>query len=126
MPTATVERRTFRSSRPSDGDKATLNADRGADGTLKVVMRGDVYRRPRLHQIGDGRPAGDKASAEPRFRSRLKLGAVAGYNGEALRGVDLRMSRRNGVIRSFSLNAKLGRDTPLIGDMRTTRGNGRR
>ena len=27
----------------SDGDKATLKADRGPDGALRVVMRGDVY-----------------------------------------------------------------------------------
>ena len=44
---------------------------------------------------------------------------VAGHYGEALRGLDLRMSRRNGRVRSFSLNAKIGRDTALIGDMRT-------
>ena len=27
----------------SDGDKTTLKADRNADGTLRVSMRGDVY-----------------------------------------------------------------------------------
>ena len=35
------------------------------------------------------------------------------------------MSRRNGRVRSFSLNAKIGRDTALIGDMRTRISNGR-
>ena len=27
----------------SDGDKATLKAERGTDGALRVVLRGDVY-----------------------------------------------------------------------------------
>ena len=45
----------------------------------------------------------------------LKLGAVAGYYGEALRSVDVKLSRRNGAIKAFALNGKLGRDTPLIG-----------
>ena len=42
----------------------------------------------------------------------LKLGTVAGFYGEAVRSVDVKMSRRNGTIRSFSLSGKLGRDTP--------------
>src|SRR4029077_19999976 len=28
---------------PSEGDKTSLKADRGADGVLKVTMRGDVF-----------------------------------------------------------------------------------
>ena len=48
----------------------------------------------------------------------IKIGAVAGHNGEALRGLDLKLSRRAGRIRSFKLKAKIGRDTPLIGDLR--------
>src|SRR4029078_5294829 len=46
-------------------------------------------------------------------------------NGETVRGLDWRMSRRNGRVRTFSLNAKIGRDTPLIGEMRTRINNGR-
>jgi hypothetical protein len=48
----------------------------------------------------------------------VKLGAVAGYSGEAVRAVDAKLSRRNGTIRTFTLNGKLGRDTPLTGDLR--------
>jgi hypothetical protein len=47
-----------------------------------------------------------------------KLGALAGFYGEAVRSVDLKLSRRNGTIRTFSLNGKLGRDTAVMGDMR--------
>ena len=48
----------------------------------------------------------------------MKLGAVVGFNGEALRGLDLKMSRRAGEIRSFGLTAKIGRDATLTGDLR--------
>ena len=48
----------------------------------------------------------------------VKLGAVAGYFGEALRSVDAKLSRRNGTIRSFAFSSKLGRDTPLTADLR--------
>ena len=35
-----------------------------------------------------------------------------------MRSVDAKMSRRNGTIKSFTLSGKLGRDTPLTGDLR--------
>ena len=52
------------------------------------------------------------------FDLDLKLGAVAGFNGEAVRGVDVKLSRRNGLIKTFSLNGKIGSDTPVTGDLR--------
>ena len=48
----------------------------------------------------------------------IKIGAVAGNNGEALRGLDLKMSRRGGRIRNFNMKAKIGRDAPLTGELR--------
>jgi hypothetical protein len=103
----------------SSGDKATLKADRGNDGVLHVAMRGEVY---------DGRKfvksslAGSKAEKTKRKETDLdldiKLGTVAGHNGETLRGLNLKLSRRAGHIRSFTMTAKIGRDTPLIGDLR--------
>ena len=110
----------------SDGDRANLKIDRAADGALHVVIRGDVY---------DGRgfvkTAAGTASSSPNAKNRavdvdvdMKLGAVVGFNGEALRSVDLKMSRRAGEIRSFGLNAKIGRDATLTGDLRG-RGGGR-
>jgi hypothetical protein len=109
----------------SDGDRASLKIDRVADGALRVVIRGEVY---------DGRgfvkTAAGTASSNPNAKSRavdvdvdMKLGAVVGFNGEALRSVDLKMSRRAGEVRSFGLNAKIGRDAALSGDLR--RGSGR-
>jgi hypothetical protein len=52
------------------------------------------------------------------FDVDVKLGAVAGFYGEAIRSVDAKLSRRGGTIQKFSLSGKLGRDTPLTGDMR--------
>jgi hypothetical protein len=109
----------------SDGDRASLKIDRATDGALRVVIRGEVY---------DGRgfvkTAAGAASSNPNAKSRavdvdvdMKLGAVVGFNGEALRSVDLKMSRRAGEVRSFGLNAKIGRDAALSGDLR--RGSGR-
>jgi hypothetical protein len=105
---------------PSDGDKTALKAERSADGVIKVTMRGDVF---------DGRSFLKSAitgkDADPRSKTRnvdvdidLKLGAVAGFNGEALRSVDSKFSRRNGVVKAFSLSGKVGRDTPLSADLR--------
>ena len=105
---------------PSDGDKTSLKAERGADGVVKVMMRGDVF---------DGRGFLKSAitgkEADPKSKSRnidldidLKLGAVAGFNGEALRSVDSKFSRRNGVVRNFTLAGKVGKDTPLTADLR--------
>ena len=105
---------------PSEGDKTSLRADRGTDGVLKVVMRGEVF---------DGRGflksaiSGKEADAKTKTKNYdvdvdLKLGAIAGYNGEALRSVDVKMSRRGGMVRNFVLSGKLGRDTPVTGDLR--------
>jgi hypothetical protein len=105
---------------PSEGDKTTLKAERGSDGVVKVIMRGDVFDgRGFLKSAISGKEADAKSKTRNiDFDIDLKLGAVAGNYGEALRSVDCKVSRRNGVIRSFSLTGKLGRDTPLTGDLR--------
>ena len=105
---------------PSEGDKTTLKAERGSDGVVKVTMRGDVFDgRGFLKSAISGKEADTKSKTKGiDFDVDLKLGAVAGYFGEALRSADCKISRRNGVIRSFSLSGKLGRDTPLTGELR--------
>jgi hypothetical protein len=55
----------------------------------------------------------------------VKLGTVVGFHGETLRGLDFKVSRRNGTINSLALNATLGRNTPLTGDVRGRGSNGR-
>jgi hypothetical protein len=106
---------------PSEGDKTSLKAERGADGVVKVTMRGDVFDgRSFLKSAmsGSSKDDGKNKIKNIDFDVDLKLGAVAGANGEALRSVDLKMSRRNGVIKAFNLNGKVGRDTPVTAEMR--------
>lgn len=105
---------------PSEGDKTSLRADRGPDGVLKVTMRGDVFDgRGFLRSAISGRESDAKSRTKNiDFDFDVKLGAVAGFNGEAVRSVDAKMSRRNGFIRAFTLSGKVGRDTPVSVDMR--------
>ncbi len=62
----------FPSYSPSEGDKASLKAERGADGVLKVTMRGDVFDgRGFLKSAISGKEADrQEQDQEPRFRRR--------------------------------------------------------
>lgn len=102
----------------SGGDQVALRAERAGDGTMQVQMRGDVY---------DGRQfiRSMLASDPPLARQKqfdldldVKIGAVAGNNGEAVRALDLKLSRRGGRIRAFNMKAKIGRDAALNGELR--------
>jgi hypothetical protein len=53
------------------------------------------------------------------FDLDVKIGTVTGYNVEALRGVELRLSRRNGFVRTFGMIAKLGNQASVMGDLRS-------
>jgi hypothetical protein len=105
---------------PTEGDKTSLKAERGTDGVMKVTMRGDVFDgRGFLKSAMSGKDADPKSKTKNiDFDFDLKLGAVAGFNGEALRSVDSKFSRRNGNVKAFTLNGKVGRDTPLTGELR--------
>jgi len=103
----------------SDGDKVTLKVDRGTDDALRVAMRGDVYDgRNFVKSLLAGGLADKNKTKQEDLDLDIKLGTVAGHNGETLRGLDLRLSRRSGHIRTFSMASKIGRDTPLNGDLR--------
>ena len=105
---------------PSEDDKTSLRADRGPDGVIKVVMRGDVFDgRGFLKTAISGKEADPKSKTKNiDFDVDVKLGAVKGFYGEALRSVDAKMSRRGGTIKSFTFTSKLGRDTPVTADLR--------
>ena len=105
---------------PSESDKTSLKAERGPDGVIKVTMRGDVFDgRGFLKSAITGTSKEEKNNKLKNLDLDvdLKLGAVAGYNGEAVRSVDLKFSRRNGVIRGFALSGKIGRDTPVTAEL---------
>jgi len=103
----------------SDGDKATLKAERSPDGALRVTMRGEVYDgRGFIKSLtGGARNAAPGNQPTPDIDIDFKLGAVLAFNGEALSNVDLKMSRRAGEIRSFGLSAKIGSNGSLSGEL---------
>jgi Protein of unknown function len=109
----------------SNRDKAALKADRTPDGTLRVTLRGDLYDGRAFVKSALSGPANGKPQPDRDIDLDVKLGTVVGFHGETLRGMDLRLSRRSGIITTFALNAKLGRDTPLLGDLRGRGTNGR-
>ena len=105
----------------SAGDKVALKADRGSDGVMRVVMRGDVYDGTKFVKTVLGGVGPDKSkrnTKETDLDLDIKIGTVLGNNGETLRGLDLKLGRRSGRIRSFQMSAKIGRDAPLNGDLR--------
>ena len=103
----------------SDGDRASLKVDRMSDGTLRAIMRGDTYDGRGFLKTLAGAPAKAASKRPPTdIDLDMKLGAVLGHNGEALRGLELKMSRRNGEIRSLGLAAKIGRSSTLTGELR--------
>jgi hypothetical protein len=101
----------------SEGDRVAVTADRAADGVLHVLMRGDIYDG--RHFVKSSLASADKGKQKQvDLDLEVKVGTVAGHNGETLRGLDLKMSRRGGHIRSFVMASKIGRDTPFNGDLR--------
>ena len=103
----------------SDGDKVTLKADRTNDGVLHVAMRGDVFDGNNFVKSSLAGAASEKfRHAQTDLDLDIKLGTVLGRNGETLRGLDLKLARRGGRVRNFAMSAKIGRDTPLSGDLR--------
>ncbi len=115
---------------PSEGDKTSLKVERGPDGVVKGTMRGDVFDgRGFLKSAISGSSSKDDSKSKLKnvdFDVDVKLGAVAGFNGEALRSVDAKMSRRNGAIKAFTMTGKIGRDTPVTADLRGGRAQGSR
>lgn len=102
----------------SGGDQVSLRAERGSDGAMRVQMRGEVYDGRQF--IKSSLASEPQASKQKQIDLDLdvKVGAVVGNNGEAFRGLELKLSRRAGRIRSFNMKAKIGRDAPLVGELR--------
>ncbi len=72
---------------------------------------------------GPERSESQSPSSRPRYRHQDWR--RAGHYGETVRGLDGACRGANGRVRTFSLNAKIGRDTTLMGEMRTRINNGK-
>lgn len=114
---------------PSDGDKTSLKVERGQDGVVRGTMRGDVFDgRGFLKSAisGNSKDDGKSKLKNVDFDIDVKLGTVAGFNGEAMRSVDAKMSKRSGAIKAFSLSGRIGQNTPVAADLRGGRAQGSR
>ncbi|MBR1086543.1 hypothetical protein JQ621_03545 [Bradyrhizobium manausense] len=114
---------------PSDGDKTSLKVERGQDGVVRGTMRGDVFDgRGFLKSAISGNSKDDSKSKLKNvdFDIDVKLGTVAGFNGEAMRSVDAKMSKRSGAIKAFALSGRIGQNTPVAADLRGGRAQGSR
>lgn len=114
---------------PSDGDKASLKVERGQDGVIKGMMRGDVFDgRGFLKSAISGNSKDDAKNKMKNvdFDIDVKLGAVMGFNGEAMRSLDAKMSKRAGAIKAITLSGKIGNDSPVAADLRGGRAQGSR
>ncbi len=103
----------------SDGDRTSLKIERAPDGAMRVVMRGDAYDGRAFIKAMTGGPVtpNHPSKRSPDFDLDMKLGAVVGFNGEALRGLEMKLSRRAGEIRSLGLAAKIGHGGALTGEL---------
>jgi hypothetical protein len=104
----------------SDGDKVTVRIERTPDNLYKATVRGDVYDGRgfiKSSMAGSGAEAKQK---RPGIDVDLdaKVDKFVGLKGESLRNVDLHMTKRGGTLRALSLNAKIGNDGTLTGEMR--------
>jgi hypothetical protein len=110
----------------SEGDKASLRAERAPDGALRVTVRGDVLdARGAIRGLTEG-PGQQTSGRQQRPRDldlELRLGAATGYNGEVARQLEMKILRRNGEIRNFSLVGKIGRDASMVGELRLRDGS---
>jgi hypothetical protein len=110
----------------SEGDKASLRAERAPDGALRVTVRGDVLdARGAIRGLteGPGQTASGRQQRPRDLDLELRLGAATGHNGEVARQLDMKVLRRNGEIRNFSLVGKIGRDASMVGELRLRDGN---
>lgn len=112
----------------SDGDKASLKAERVGD-VLKVRITGEVMDARGIMRSLVSTPASPPPPARgqkqaPRNAGQdvdveARIGVLTGNNGEVLRQLELTLGRRGVELRSFLLSAKVGRDGTLAGEIRT-------
>ena len=92
--------------RLSPGDDMKADVTNGNDG-LKLVVRGaNIDARPFLKNLTGG-DSGDSGSKN--LDLELHSSVLTGQNSQALTGVDLRLSKRDGQIKRLQLDGKFGR-----------------
>jgi hypothetical protein len=103
----------------AEGDKASLQLERTPDNLYKATIRGDTFDgRNFIKTAMSGGPEPKHRRPAIDFDVDAKLGAVAGFKGELLRNLDVHATRRGGIIRNFSANARFSSDGVLQGELR--------
>jgi hypothetical protein len=104
----------------TDGDRATLRVERTPDNLYKATVRGDVYDGRGFIKTSMAGSGNDTKQKRPGIDVDLdaKVDKFVGLKGESLRNVDLHMTKRGGTLRALSLNARIGNDGTLTGEMR--------
>ena len=93
--------------RLSPGDEMRADLEQSGQ-SMKVTARGNNFdARPFLKFLyaPSTRPA---AGEPPDFDIDVRANILTGHNNEAITGAELKMMRRGGELRQFSLNGKLG------------------
>lgn len=104
----------------SDGDKATLKADKSGS-VLKIQINGEVMDARRILDSLMGSPSDSGGGSQKTLDVDLdaQIGALTGNHGEILRQFSLFVARRGVAVTDFRLKARVGRDSALSGGMRT-------
>ncbi|BAT60855.1 hypothetical protein GJW-30_1_03405 [Variibacter gotjawalensis] len=103
---------------PSEGDKASLRIDKASDGAMRLTLRGDVVDgRGFVKASMSGQKIEAKTKKPQDFDAEVKIGVMTGHNGETMRSLDLKISRRAGQIRAFSASGKIGSNASINGSM---------
>src|SRR5206468_12135629 len=97
-----------------DASSAVIETHRDADGRLHIDIQGERYDGRRLIKrfltdVREGPPSPTGAD----FDLHIAVGALAGFNGEELRDVDLRLARRAGRLVEFATHGSSHGDGPV-------------
>ena len=107
----------------AEGDRASLNVERNNDGALRVSLRGAVIdARGMIRALSETPGGGKKNEKQQDVDLDVRIGAATGHNGEVIRNLELRVTRRNNEVRSFALLGRVGRDSTLVGELRARDG----
>ncbi|MDB5651919.1 MAG: hypothetical protein JWL62_3439 [Hyphomicrobiales bacterium] len=99
--------------RLSPGDDMKVDADQTKDG-LRLAVRGTtIDARPLIKLVATGMEGTGREKSAPQkdIDVELKAGLVTGNNKQALSGVEMKLSRRAGIVRQFQLNGRFGRES---------------
>lgn len=105
--------------RPAPGDDARVEIDKTRSGSVKVVVQGaaldlkpllDAFRGKTTAARGSAAGMAGNAPAMPKnLDVTAKLGTGLGYGGEAIAGLDIKITMRDGKVTDADGSGRLGR-----------------